>query len=193
MDLSKIPGKTPGDAKPPQPIGRVDPLTEQSPSSHPPSDIRDGGASPPHPTSPPNPDLWLSGPETWLHVGIGLLVCWFAQNPFRAALSPLGLLQPPPNAIFQGAAIPYLQSWFFIHDLPSAMLGTGLLLEALALGLLRSKPLAFATAGWLLVTTLTAVGALIYLQPKMGFQLMPAIALFVAGYIAWTLVAKLKT
>lgn len=138
---------------------------------------------------------WISSPEAMLHLGIAVVIGLMVSNAFRWIVSLAGLAEPPPNAIVNatGQVIPYAQSLYFIHDGPIAMLALGMALEAVAVGVLLSRGLAWVAVGWLTMSTAACAWAFLRLQSAgQGLQIMPLVAAIVGAYTAWTLVTKLR-
>jgi hypothetical protein len=118
------------------------------------------------------------------------------QNPFRLVLSLAGMAGAPPMGTplnLGPGMVAYEKSVFLFHDAGPALLGVGLIMEAVALGALRREGLAWATVGWTMLSGVLSALAFLYLMYKgQGPQIFPLMAAIVAGYTSWSLSRRLQ-
>lgn len=200
MDLRKLPGReseiaSPQGANDPATPGAQPPPTEHTQPPPPPAARRVQQYDPAK-TEAADRDLWVSGPEALLHIGFALVIAFVVQNPFRWFLSLMHLAAPAPSATDtvggMTVVLSYEHSLFFVHDMPIAMLALGLVFEAVAVGIVRSRGMAWLAVGWTATAGLASAAAFVYLYPRMGVQLFPLIAAIVGGYVAWSLSLRLR-
>lgn len=174
MDLSKLPGKeSTGAPSTPQPVP-PSPMGEEA----------GAGYRPPETALPK--ELWVSGPEAFLYAIVALFFLWQAQGVFKHS--------DVTNTSAAGVSttISYWDSWFAVNDGALLLMAVALGVEIVAMAVVRQR-----WAGWACVLLMAAaglanVGAVVYLMPKLGLQIVPAIAACGAGYVCWATWEKLR-
>lgn len=140
--------------------------------------------------------IWLSGPEALLYAGVGVIICFMVPNPFRLVLSLAGLAGAAPMGTPMNLGpgmVAYEKSIFFLLDAGPALLGVGLIMEAVALAVVRKEAFAWAVVGWSWLTAALSGLAFVYvLARNQGPQFFPLIAAIVAAYVAWALARRLQ-
>ena len=197
MDLSKIPGQNPTAARPatPQPPPPPNSAAESAETQPPPfAQPATPHAATPHAPRAAHPsDLWYSPPESLFAIGVGVILMYLTSRFFEWLMHVIA--GGPFTYTFQdvdGSPITYPHTWFFIADLPVAILAFAMILEGLAMGLLRKRFAAWLTVAFLGLAGVTAVAAQIYLFPKLGLQLMLLLAALMGIYLAWSAALRLK-